>query len=115
MKRVLITIVMLMSFVVSAFAGMLADGGGRVVPTIAPDGNQSQTLTLYSTIIDMTKNVRWILFSPTACKARILPTNAKGTKPAFTIPQNTFVERGVHRDSVFVNFSGCTLGELQRQ
>lgn len=106
----------MLGFTVTAGAyGLQGDGSGNIVQMFAPTGIRTQILTVNSTIIDMSKDVMWEIYSPTACKVKILPTNAKGTYPNLTIPVTTRIQRGVNKSTPFINFTGCTNGELLRQ
>lgn len=113
MKKLIIALLLLPTL---AFATLLQkDSNGYVMQGAAPDGTLSQTLTVNSVTIDMSSNLWWGLYAPTACKVRLMPTTAKASYPTFTAPINTLTQRYINKLTPFVNFSGCTNGELQRQ
>ena len=91
------------------------DHNGSVLQGGAPNGLLSQTLTVYSTTIDGAGSIWWSLYPPTACKVRLMPTSAKGSYPQFTAPVGVTISRFVNKATPFINLSGCTDGELQRQ
>jgi hypothetical protein len=112
MKKLILILLLIPTI---SFATLLSkDGNGNIVQGAAPDGLLSQTLTINSATIDMSSNLWWGLYAPTACKVRLMPTTAKGAYPTFTAPVNTLTQRYINRNTPFVNFSGCTSGELQR-
>ena len=90
------------------------DGAGQKVQNFAPDGGKTLLLTIASTPVDMTGDLGWQLYSPTACKYRLMPTAVKAGS-ALTVPVTTSIERRVNSATPFLNFTGCTNGELQRQ
>jgi len=91
------------------------DYSGTVLQGGAPNGLLSQTLTINSTTIDGTNSIWWSLYSPAACKVRLMPTSVTGSYPQFTAPVGVSLSRFVNKVTPFINFSGCTSGELQRQ
>ena len=91
------------------------DHNGSVLQGGAPNGLLSQTLTVYSTTVDARGSIWWALYPPTACKVRLMPTSAKGAYPQFTAPVGVTISRYVNKATPFINLSGCTDGELQRQ
>jgi len=91
------------------------DHNGAVLQGGAPNGLLSQTLTVYSTTVDGTGSIWWALYPQADCKVRLMPTSAKGSYPQFTAPGTTTTSRLVNKVTPFINFSGCTGGELQRQ
>lgn len=90
------------------------DADRNVIQGPAPNGLLSQILTVNSTTIDMSKTTWWGLYAPTACKYRLMPTSAKGAYPQFTVPEAQTTSMLVNRNTKFVNYSGCTSGELSR-
>lgn len=117
MKKFVFLLALLLS--TSAFAaekGFLErDLNGAAVQGGAPNGLLSQTLTLNPATIDASGSLWWSLYAPVACKVRLMPTSANGAYPQFTAPAGVTTSRYVNRATPFVNFSGCTGGELQRQ
>lgn len=116
MLKFILLVVLTLCSCLPAFAVLPDDGGGTKIQLFAPNGMQSQLLTINSVTIDMTRNHMWLLYSPTACKVRYHPTAIKSSSYiAVTIPVTTFINRGVHKSTPFITFSGCTNGELQRE
>lgn len=114
MKKTLFLLLFIPSLAFAAHPGMMEnDSNGRPMQGAAPNGLLSQTLTVNSTTIEM--NLWWGMYTPVDCKVRIMPTTAKGSYPQFTALSGTFTSRLVNRLTPFINFSGCTGGELQRQ
>ena len=112
MKKLILILLLIPAL---SFAATLPkDENGNTIQAPAPNGELSQTLAVVSTTIDMTSNIWWNLYAPAACKIRLQPTTAKGAYPQFTAPINTNTSRHINRATPFVNFSGCTGGELQR-
>lgn len=118
MKKLIILVICLL-FTVCAWAGSTLprddSGNGTIIQGPAPDGLLSQFLTVNSTTINMTDRIWWQVTSPVDCKYRLLPTATatKGSYPAFTITAGTPKSMVVHRNSRFVSYSGCALGELE--
>ena len=117
MKKLILLLVLIAATpVVAAETGYLErDYSGTVLQGGAPNGLLSQTLTINSTTIDGTDSIWWSLYPPTDCKVRIMPTSAKGSYTQFTAPVGVSLSRFVNKATPFINFSGCTSGELQRQ
>lgn len=115
MKKLIIAAILLITSSAFAAGVIQTDGQGQAIQGGAPNGFLSQLLTVNSTTVDMTNNIYWSLYSTTACKYRIMPTTAKGVYPAFTIPASERVSFVVNQNTKFINFSGCTSGELSRQ
>ena len=116
MKKLITLALVLMA--TAAFAGGTLERDGSnsaIIQGYAPDGLKSQILTVNSTTIDMTNDLYWSLYSTTACKFRQMPTSAKGAYPQFTVPASERIGFVVHKNTKFVNYSGCTSGELNRQ
>lgn len=103
------------SSVAMAAGALPTDRNGVAVQLFSPNGAQSQLLTVVNTTINMSADTAWELYAPTACKVRFLPTTARGTNPTMTVLVGTTVTKGVNRLTPFINFSGCTNGELRRQ
>ena len=112
--KTLILVILLTASTVFANGLMEKDRNGNIVQGFAPNGTLSQTLTVNSVFVDMSDSLYWNLYAITACKLRITPTAAKASYPTFTAAVNTNVGRFVNRNTPFVNFTGCTNGELQR-
>lgn len=94
---------------------MERDGSLAEVQGPAPHASVSQILTVNSTTIDMTGRLWWELYPPVSgCKYRIMPTAVKGSYPQFTAPAGAATGYNVNRSGGgFLNYSGCTLGELK--
>lgn len=95
--------------------GLQQDVTTNVVQGPAPNGTLSQILTVASTTVDATGSIWWGLYAPADCKYRLMPTSAKASYPQHTAPGGSLTGRVVNSATPFVNFSGCTGGELQRQ
>lgn len=99
------------------FVPILAIGcliGAAFAVEFAPNGKKDRNLTVNSTVVDMRLDNGWATWTPTACSYRTMSTATKaGLKR--TLPANTYNQRYVNSKTPFVNFSGCTSGELQRQ
>lgn len=116
MKKLITLALLLMATTALAGGKLEKDLNGNLIQGFAPDGNYSQTLTVASVTYDMTSDMMWSLYAPsTGCKIRITPTSAKGSFPQHTIPDAMHIVRVVNRNTPFINYSGCTNGELQRQ
>lgn len=114
MKKLITLFLILIATTAFANGLLEKDRNGYMVQAFAPDGTLSQTLTVNSIFVDMSDSVYWNLYAPTACKIRITPTAAKGAYPVFTAAANLNTGKAVNRKTPFVNFTGCTDGELQR-
>lgn len=114
MKKLLLLLLLIPNLAFAAPAGMMEnDSNGRPVQGGAPNGLLSQTLTVASTTVEM--DLWWGMYTSVDCKVRLMPTTDKGGYPQFTAVGGTFTSRLVNRITPFINFSGCTGGELQRQ
>lgn len=91
------------------------DGDKRQIQGAAPNGLYSQTLTAASTTVSMVDRLWWSVYSATACKYRLMPTTSKGSYPQFTVPADTPIGMVVNKSAMYVNYSGCTSGELSIQ
>lgn len=91
------------------------DSNGRPVQAFVPDDSKSIMLTVVKQTVDMTNDLYWQLYSPTACKYRMMDTATVTGHNQYTSPADANTSRGRHRNFPFINFSGCTNGELQRQ
>lgn len=94
------------------------DGNGNQVAPIqefTPNGKFDVLLTVVkSSAYDMRTFVKWSFYGTTACLFRNQSTATRvGTWR--TMPASTFVIRGVHPATPYLNFSGCVAGEVQRQ
>jgi hypothetical protein len=116
MKKILMTSVALVlaSTAFATLPRLPIDGTGQKLQGFAPDGRKSSALTANSVVKDMTSDVRWSAYTPTACKFRILSTATK-VGPAYTLPAGATTERVVNQSTPFGNWTGCTSGELFRQ
>lgn len=89
------------------------DSRGAKMQVHAPSAGKDQILGVASTTIDMSDDLSWAVYSPVDCKYRTMTSAAKqGVQK--TIPAETWHVRGVRKGSAFTNFSGCTLGQLER-
>ena len=115
MKRLIVLALVLVA--TSAFAVSEPEKrGGIPIQGFAPNASYQQILTVASTTIDISDNLWWGIYAPTACKYRLMPTSAKGTYPQFTVPATSPMGMVIHRASTsFLNLSGCTSGEFSRQ
>lgn len=94
---------------------VVASGGTITVETggVINDKGKDQILGVASTTIDMSDDLSWAVYSPVDCKYRTMTSAAKqGVQK--TIPAETWHVRRVRKGSAFTNFSGCTLGQLER-
>jgi len=90
------------------------DGQGMKIQGFAPSGKKSVQLTVNSQTTNYTDDIRWSVYTPTACGFRLMSTATKvGIK--HTLPANATTERVVNSATPYVNYSGCTNGELQVQ
>ena len=110
-------LVCLLSGPVMAAGGLLEkDGDNRPVNGAAPNGLYSAILTVNSTTTDMSGDIWWGVYAPsTGCKFRLTPTAAKGSYPAFTVPDGQVFGFIVNKATPFLNLSGCTSAERYRQ
>jgi hypothetical protein len=116
MKKILLTaaVVALASTAFATLPRLPVDGTGQKLQGFAPDGRKSSALTVGSTVKDMTSDVKWSAYTPTACKFRLQSTATKAGA-AYTLPASAVTERVVNQSTPFINFTGCTSGELLRQ
>lgn len=89
------------------------DGAGVKMQAFAPDARKATSLGVASQTIDMTNDIAWSVYVPSGCKFRVMSTGTKAG-PTRTVPSATWLIRNIKSRSAFVNFSGCTSGELQR-
>lgn len=115
MKKLIIFAILALATTAFASPLLLKDSNNNPVQGVAPDSAKISLLTVASTTIDMTDDLWWGLYTPTACKYRIMDTSAVAGHNQQTAPVNTLTSRYLKRGSGFINFSGCTNGELQRQ
>jgi hypothetical protein len=87
---------------------------GTKVQGFAPDGKKSRQLTVNSVTVDHSSNIEWELYSPTACKYRLMSTATKAGI-ALTSPANARLNTKVNSSTVHVNYTGCATGELRIQ
>jgi len=116
MKKLLL-IILLICCAASAFAAkanLPVDGLGIRINDFAPSGRKSAELTVSSVTVDATDDLRYSIYSPTACAFRLMSTaTVAGIK--HTLPANAITSRAVNPATPFLNFSGCASGELQVQ
>lgn len=118
MKKIMaVLIVLALATNVFAAGGLMEpDGNRRPINGAAPNGLYSVIMTVNSATIDLSDDLWWGVYAPSAgCKFRLLPTSAKGSYPAFTVPDGQLFGFVVNRATPFLNLSGCTLAERYRQ
>lgn len=107
-------LILIASIALAARPGLQVDGLGIRHSNFAPDGAKNVTLTVNKQTVDMRNDIGWSAYTPTACKFRAMSTaTIKGTTQ--TLPANTRTTMHVNAGSAFINFTGCTTGELLRQ
>lgn len=100
----------------AASTGLLEkDLNFNVIQADAPNGMLSQQLTVNTATVDLTNSLWWELYSPTACKYRIMDTSDKTGHPQFSTATAERIQHHVNKATPFLNLSGCTNGELLRQ
>lgn len=105
----------ILSVTIFAISSYIPVYGAGIPVGLAPNGTKDVTLTRNSSTVNMTNDAAWSVFSNgTACRYRTMPTSVKSGKRN-SIPVNTFVQRYVNKLTPYLNFSGCSNGELQRQ
>ena len=115
MKKLLIAL-LLFSSTAYAVSTLIPDPGvtNGAVQVMAPDSRAETDLTVYSTVVDMKGRLMWQAFSPGACTFRIMTTATKVYAHPRTLPAATWLLRGVgQKTGRFVNFTGCTNGQLE--
>jgi len=117
MRKTLLVCTLLVAVASPAFAAkpeLPRDGQGMKIQGFAPSGKKSVQLTVNSQNINHSDDIRWSVYTPTACGFRLMSTATKvGIK--HTLPANAVTERAVNSATPYVNYSGCTNGELQVQ
>lgn len=113
MKKLILAIVL--TATTSFAAPLQKDSNGYPVQGFTPDDSKSISLTIYKQTVDMTNDLWWSLYSPTACKYRMMDSATVTGHKQYTITADSNTSRGKHSNFPFINFSGCTSGELQRQ
>lgn len=116
MRTKILTVILLLIAAVALAARpeLPKDGAGVKVQGHAPTGSKDVTLTVASQTVNMTNDLSWSQYAPGACKFRTMSTATKAGI-AHTLPATTWNTRNVNATSPFLNFTGCTSGELQRQ
>ena len=120
MKRIIFAL-LLLSLCVNCFAASVGtietDNNGVYVQGGSPNGTLSQILTVNSVVISnaTTPWLWWKIYTPNACKYRIMTTSAKGSYPQFTLLAGERLSSNVNKLTPYVNFSGCTNAELSGQ
>lgn len=114
MIRELLVFALLVSFAVSAYAlpELPRDGGGQKIQDFAPNGKKSVALTVNSQTINFVSDIRWEVYTPSACSFR-LQSSATKVGMKLTLPANAITKRAVNRVTPYVNYTGCASGELQ--
>lgn len=117
MKRIIVAAIIFATFTTVAWgSGLLPkDLNGNIIQGGAPNPFLVQILTVNSTTIDVSNNVWWTLYAPTACKYRIMDTTDVTGHPLLTAPALERTSELIHVNTKFVRYTGCTLGELRRQ
>lgn len=96
--------------------GLLAkDSNGHPVQGFVPDDSKTIMLGVAKQTVDMTNDLYWSLYSPTACKYRMMDSATVTGHSLQTAAADANTSRGRHPNFPFINFTGCTNGELQRQ
>lgn len=117
MKKLIAIALLIISLAMYAYADkgpLTVDSFGVRVQGFAPNGKDSVALTINKVTVDMRDEITWSAYTPTACSYRAMSTVTRvGLKQ--TLPANTRTTMNVHPKSMFLNFTGCTSGELQRQ
>jgi hypothetical protein len=120
MKYSYIWIIVCVLISVSAFAALPnlpRDKDGQKIQNFAPDESKKVALTINHTVTDVSNDIRFSLYTPTACKFRLLSTVTK-VGVYSTLPVNANTERVINHNTVlskFLNTTGCTNGEGSRQ
>jgi len=118
--KTFLVMVLLLGFTALAFAApprsaLETDGRSQSVQGFAPNGLNTVILGVGSVTYDMTTLFAWSQFSTADCKARLMPTSAKGIYPQFTLPGTSWNTYVVNNHTPFLNLSGCTSGVLLSQ
>jgi len=100
-------------FAFATASGNLSDGSGGMVPrqVIGP-GKSSVSLSIGSTLKNLTGKTGWAVYCTSAVKYRAMST-ATVAGPQFTIPASTWHERRVNTAAPFLHFSTPTAAEYQ--
>jgi len=111
---ILICIIFAATLAFAAKPELPTDGSGVKIHDFAPTGQKSVALTVNSQTVNASDDLRYSIYSPTACIFRMMTTATK-SGIRHTLPANAVTARAVNPATPFLNFSGCTSGELQRQ
>ena len=117
MKNVIVVIVSI--FILSMVAwgaksDLPRDLSGQKLQFHSPDSSKNIALTVASRTVDMADDLSYSVYTPSACKFRVMSTATKaGSQKALLAGGRLTL--GVKAGSSFINFSGCTNGELDRQ
>ncbi len=114
---VLAVIVAVLCLSFASWAGkseLAKDGMKTKINGFAPDGSKDTTLSVASQTVDMSNDVAWSAYAPGDCKFRTMSTSTKAGAQK-TILGGQWTTRVVNPESPFLNYSGCTSGELERQ
>jgi hypothetical protein len=121
MKRILI-IAFLLASTVTAFAiESSLVGGDKPVQAFAPNGALSAITSVNSSVLDLSENVQWALYSGSGtCFYRSMPTNIpktsyRGAYLKVPVSNTTWHIRAKNPATPFVNISGCVAGFTERQ
>ncbi len=90
------------------------DGRGVKIHNFAPDGTKTVSLTAAKQTVDMTDDIGYEVYTPTACSYRSM-TTATVAGTLSTLPANARLQRYVNLTTPFISFTGCTNGEALRQ
>ena len=93
---------------------LVRDAVGAKVQGFASNGRGDVALTAKSVTVDMSNEIAWSAYVTGGCKFRTMTTATKAGMTR-TLPAATWMTRNIHPRSQFINFTGCTNGELQRQ
>jgi hypothetical protein len=119
MKQLSISLLLALIFLIASicFAArpeLPRDLAGTKLQGFAPNGNKTTSLTVYKQTVNMSEDIAWRAYTPTACKFRSMSTTTQRGATQ-TLPANTATNMVVNTTTPFINFTGCTNGELQRQ
>jgi len=123
MKRfysIVLAVILMLQFCSIAFAvlpSLQHDGGWqKLQDSIAPDPTKDFVLTVNSQNVDMSNNLRWRVYTPTACVYRVM-SSATVVGNKHTLLAGAFTQFNVNHAtaSVQVRYSGCANGEGQAE
>lgn len=118
MKKAILAVAITLIITGTASAGRLTkDDNMNPIQGPAYDGSKSAALTVASTIVDLSRDVSYAIYTTASnCFERFMPS-ASATKSSYVktpIPSDTWHTAVVNSATPFGNFSGCT-GYIKRQ